>query len=628
MRTATLTCTALALVFASAFVGGATTARAQASPLPEGFEDGIPSDWLVTDNGNGNAERWRGVNDSTYGNIARSEYEFVNEGVAIDALVTPLLIVDDSTRFLLFDAAQSFAAVFTSVYEIRVSSESRTDPADYTTIATFTETDFPFAEFEGPLGTFGVDLSAYVGDSVYVAFVHTNNDGDNWLLDNVRQAAEFATAPVASVDPTSLTFELEEGDRQSQDVTLSNTAAAGADSLDYTITVEQIAPLQPTPPAAGQRPGPVGAHGLFRADGGTDAAPPSRAAVGRRTRFHAGGGVSITHNNSTAIEPATGIACGNQDAGYTTENSFWRVFDLAEFGITGPLDVTSVDLGIEQADLPTGALPSRVRFYTLDGAFLTSNLTLIGTADYTIQEADDLALVNVPVSGITFEPSDVMVVEWNYDDGEPTLSSVFPGANNDGASDDTYISAEACGITEPATYASIGFPNNHWVLVVNGVSEAGAPVTVSPESGMIAAGDEDIITVTVDAAELAVGSYDYQLLIATNDPVNDTLTVDIDIAVRVDAEDGGVPAAFALGQNQPNPVTERTRIQYALPEATAVRIDVYDVAGRHVATLASGEQAAGRHEVEWDARGVASGLYVYRIVAGDRVEMRRMTVTR
>ena len=92
---------------------------------------------------------------------------------------------------------------------------------------------------------------------------------------------------------------------------------------------------------------------------------------------------------------------------------------------------------------------------------------------------------------------------------------------------------------------------------------------------------------------------------------------------------GPAPASFALNQNYPNPFNPTTNIQFALPQRAQVRLEVYDILGRQVTTLASGDMSAGTYSVTWngkDANGqtVASGLYLYRIQAGSFTAVHKM----
>ncbi len=91
---------------------------------------------------------------------------------------------------------------------------------------------------------------------------------------------------------------------------------------------------------------------------------------------------------------------------------------------------------------------------------------------------------------------------------------------------------------------------------------------------------------------------------------------------------GSAPAVFSLDANYPNPFASNTTISYSLPEATAVRLTVYNVAGQKVAELASGTQEAGRHEVQWDAGDLASGVYLYRLQAGPHTATQRMMLVK
>lgn len=84
------------------------------------------------------------------------------------------------------------------------------------------------------------------------------------------------------------------------------------------------------------------------------------------------------------------------------------------------------------------------------------------------------------------------------------------------------------------------------------------------------------------------------------------------------------PETFALEQNYPNPFNPTTVITYQLPVASTVSLKVYDMLGREVATLFSGRQAPGRYQATFNASGLASGMYFYRLQAGDFVQTRKM----
>jgi hypothetical protein len=90
-----------------------------------------------------------------------------------------------------------------------------------------------------------------------------------------------------------------------------------------------------------------------------------------------------------------------------------------------------------------------------------------------------------------------------------------------------------------------------------------------------------------------------------------------------------LPTEVSLAQNYPNPFNPVTTIRYELPRRSSVDLAVYNLAGQRVATLSLGDQPAGFHAVTWDGRDnaggrAASGVYVYRLTVGDRVEQRKL----
>ncbi|KPP97124.1 MAG: extracellular protein [Bacteroidetes bacterium HLUCCA01] len=88
----------------------------------------------------------------------------------------------------------------------------------------------------------------------------------------------------------------------------------------------------------------------------------------------------------------------------------------------------------------------------------------------------------------------------------------------------------------------------------------------------------------------------------------------------------GLPGAVTLMPNYPNPFNPFTTLAFALPEAGEVQLEVFSMTGRRVGTLAKGLYAAGEHRVSWDASGLASGTYVYRLQANGITQTRKMTL--
>jgi hypothetical protein len=98
----------------------------------------------------------------------------------------------------------------------------------------------------------------------------------------------------------------------------------------------------------------------------------------------------------------------------------------------------------------------------------------------------------------------------------------------------------------------------------------------------------------------------------------------LDEAVRASVEEAALPEQYALEGNYPNPFNPTTTIRYGLPEAGAVRLEVFDVLGRRVAVLVEEEQAAGRYAVDFNGEEFPSGMYLYRLQAGAFVQTATM----
>jgi hypothetical protein len=82
-------------------------------------------------------------------------------------------------------------------------------------------------------------------------------------------------------------------------------------------------------------------------------------------------------------------------------------------------------------------------------------------------------------------------------------------------------------------------------------------------------------------------------------------------------DDTKKPREFTLHQNYPNPFNPKTIISWQLPISSQVELSIYTVLGKKVAILVSEKQKTGYHQIEWDAHGFASGVYYYKIEAGD-----------
>jgi len=83
---------------------------------------------------------------------------------------------------------------------------------------------------------------------------------------------------------------------------------------------------------------------------------------------------------------------------------------------------------------------------------------------------------------------------------------------------------------------------------------------------------------------------------------------------------------FSLEQNYPNPFNPVTTIQYSIPQRSNVTLKVYDLLGNEIATLVDEYKPAGKYEVEWDASNLSTGVYLYKLTAGEFSSVKKLVL--
>jgi len=141
------------------------------------------------------------------------------------------------------------------------------------------------------------------------------------------------------------------------------------------------------------------------------------------------------------------------------------------------------------------------------------------------------------------------------------------------------------------------------VIVKFGDADVGNDKKVVIESATLGGDDKDNYTLTLDGAPTATASI-------------------IDVATYV--KENNLPIEFALYQNYPNPFNPTTTIRYAIPERVQVRISMYNTLGREMITIMNGIQEAGYYEHAIDFSPFPSGVYIYRLQAGEYVESMKL----
>jgi len=127
---------------------------------------------------------------------------------------------------------------------------------------------------------------------------------------------------------------------------------------------------------------------------------------------------------------------------------------------------------------------------------------------------------------------------------------------------------------------------------------------------------------------IGVTAYD-QKATGTNDQENGNeswFTTINNNVTKVNAHSGALPRLFSLSQNYPNPFNPSTIISYQLPTNSLVTLKVYDILGRDIKTIINERQTGGPHSVTFDASNLASGVYFYRLQAGEFVQTRKLVL--
>jgi len=107
---------------------------------------------------------------------------------------------------------------------------------------------------------------------------------------------------------------------------------------------------------------------------------------------------------------------------------------------------------------------------------------------------------------------------------------------------------------------------------------------------------------------------------------SETRTFNTGLSVSIEDESKELPAEPGLSQNYPNPFNPSTQISYKLPRSAHVQLKVYNLLGEEVASLENSQKRAGTHSVTFDASGLSSGIYYYRLQTSDFLEVKSMTL--
>jgi len=239
--------------------------------------------------------------------------------------------------------------------------------------------------------------------------------------------------------------------------------------------------------------------------------------------------------------------------------------------------------------------------------------------------------------------------EYDFELSPGRYSAVVSLSHWDSTAIYSRVVSELLAEDEPVLHAALPAPQDTGRLTGTVTDAAGAALTSAtlyayePGQGLLATqhtqGNEYELPLPSGVYEMAASTHSqaegqriYEL---GRIEVNGDRTWDIILGdpTAVEGGSGGLPHRFALEQNYPNPFNAGTVIRFAVESAGPVEVTVYDLLGQRVRTLARDWRTAGPHAVHWDgrdevARAVATGVYLYRLTAGDRVASRKLLLLR
>jgi hypothetical protein len=189
--------------------------------------------------------------------------------------------------------------------------------------------------------------------------------------------------------------------------------------------------------------------------------------------------ITLNQTGSQVVETGSSIACAENDANMlvvaTRENSYLRVFRLADFGVNRAFTASMVSFAVEQATSLAGSQQVQVRLYSLNGALNTANMIPLSSNVVNVPDSG-IATFNVPVSPPpTVQAGGTLVAEVFTPDGDPLMQGfgnvIFVGTNRMSETAPGYLMSNSCGLAQPTRYADLGnpaFANIRLILTVTG----------------------------------------------------------------------------------------------------------------------------------------------------------------
>ncbi|MCB9134926.1 MAG: S8 family serine peptidase [Anaerolineales bacterium] len=300
---------------------------------------------------------------------------------------------------------------------------------------------------------------------------------------------------------------------------------------------------------------------------------------------------TVTHSASQTITSGNSVSCNA--GGLHADNHYYRAFDLPSFGVTSAWDISSVDVGVEQATGAGGSQPVTLILYaapsgtSFPGSF-PGSFTQIASVPVVVTD-QNLTVLNIPVVA-NVPANSVLVVELFTPDGQTAGNSFFVGSNSAGQTAPSYIAAADCGIPNPTDLAAIGFGGMHIVMNVTGdVSGGGGPscaspvdipwLSLDPNAGATNGGATSTVDVVFDSTGLSTGVYTGTLCVNSNDSVTPLVEVPVEMTVS----SGGGGGTFD-GTATPNLAITDNTYNGTIATMTCSAIDASTIPGGNLVT--------------------------------------------
>jgi PKD repeat protein len=269
-----------------------------------------------------------------------------------------------------------------------------------------------------------------------------------------------------------------------------------------------------------------------------------------------------------------------------------------------------------------------VNFNTLtpNGAFL---IRAVGNTGGDTQNQPPVAVAQVSPISVGVNQSVTFNGAGSYDpDGQITN---FLWQFGDGQSSSQMNTTHSYSQAGQFTYTLTVTDNNGATGQTSGqVTVSDGPVrwTVDPSSGTVQAGSFQDIIISFNSEGLSEGNYKGELQVTSNGG-NSVIPVNITISTTVGVDES--PALvnyYNLEQNYPNPFNPSTNIRWQMASDNMVTLTVYDITGKEVAMLVDERREAGIHEITFNASHLPSGVYLYRLRAGEFTETKKLTLVK